>query len=109
MLKPMRALVLAGGLIELKAGGTAKLAGWEKSNKVYLWGLPGGGAGPMYGAPGPEALDDAFKTRSDPKVKSGLNQWRRVTVLPLRGTSRSIIQAMYLPAGDAPAGAVRVG
>jgi hypothetical protein len=89
MLKPMRAEVDVGGLITLNDSGTVKSFGWEKSKNVYLCGLPGGGLGPMYGAPVEVFAELRVRMRLEDRVKFASNQWSRV-VPPLRGTSRSM-------------------
>lgn len=73
----------------LKDSGTVKSSGWVKSKNVYLCGLPGGGLGPMYGAPVDVFAKLGVRMRLEERVKSASNQWSRV-VVPLRGTSRSM-------------------
>lgn len=54
----------------LKDSGTVKSSGWEKSKNVYLCGLPGGGLGPIYGAPVDVFAKLGVKMRPEDRVKS---------------------------------------
>jgi len=54
----------------LKDSGTVKSSGWEKSKNVYLCGLPGGGLGPIYGAPVDVFAKLGVRIRPEDRVKS---------------------------------------